>query len=100
MHITIRRGEDLLKIFDNNRYVGYVDRKDDLYGFSKTDRAVLIQKNVNQQKIVVAFRAWYTNHFKATDKEIIESLVKRLTIYEPDSTALKSAREHLQGMKK
>ena len=57
MRITTRLEDDILKVFSNNAYVGYVDDKDDLYCFYQ-GVPIFISKEVGPFNVAKLVEGW------------------------------------------
>lgn len=106
MNITTRKGEEIIKIFKDNEYVGYLDGSGDLYGFcKKTGYAVEIQKHVETEEIKTKIRKWLSSSSapvrkrKNEERRIIEGLVKIVAITRPDTPILEQALKYLEDVK-
>ena len=108
MNITIRQGEELAKIFVDNKYVGYLDEKGDLYCFDKINGyAQFVKGGVEYSRATIEFRN-HVSPVKPKKKrrcgkeeiKIIRSLTAIVAVTQPQSPALERALKYLEEVGK
>ncbi len=56
--ISFKQEDDILKVFQNGRYMGYVDQEQMLYLFDRTQSAVAVQNIESRTQIHMAVNNW------------------------------------------
>jgi hypothetical protein len=93
MRITSIEEEGLIKVYGDNKYIGYVDRGE-LYAFNSDNQATWIthpSDTLSDNDNIISEYTRMNEHLI-----IIDNLIDRLTLYAPNSPVLEKAIRYLK----
>lgn len=101
MNITIRKDEEVHKIFVDNHYSGYLTTEGDLYCFDKINGyAQFVDKGIECDRAISRFR----DHIKPkkkrrnrkTEIKLMKDMLARLVVYDPNSPIVNKVNSYLK----
>lgn len=99
--LRFQREDDITKIFNSNKYIGYINSEDEFYLFNSDGYAEFLGTAFGHSDVLRLMYDWEKSQTKPSptpkQDKMIGILMAHLVIHEPDANIIKEAKAYLRS---